>query len=243
MAPWKASPCSAVSWADSCPASWHGSPRAGRTAQAGRPGYRPGTHTGATARPEPDTEISANQPMTTGARPRSLPSRKRNSTRMAPRSGRAQTERARREAHQAGVRLVRLHFRGVREHGRQLRRRLQGLARQLPSTSPVNYATTSALVMRRHKAGVCKDLAGSYLVDLRARMRTRSAAPGHKRPDRGTSPGHHRHRQVGVGSAGLQCSRAADHRWIAAGHFGVGGRRHWRPGHISSKPTVPEWSS
>ena len=38
----------------------------------GGPGYRPGTHTGATARPERDREISANPPMagrdTTGER-------------------------------------------------------------------------------------------------------------------------------------------------------------------------------
>jgi hypothetical protein len=51
---------------------------------AGRPGCRPGTYTGATARPRRDPKVSANSPMTIKARARSLPGRKRNSTRTAP---------------------------------------------------------------------------------------------------------------------------------------------------------------
>ena len=51
---------------------------------AGRPGCRPGTYTGATARPRRDPKVSANSPMAIKARARSLPGRKRNSTRTAP---------------------------------------------------------------------------------------------------------------------------------------------------------------
>src|SRR5580700_3396675 len=89
-------------WSGSGPGSWHGSSELAGPLLANRPGYGQGLTRARRPGPERVPEISANPPTTGGARPCSLPGKKRTAPGRHRGRGRAQPERVRREAHQAG---------------------------------------------------------------------------------------------------------------------------------------------